>query len=315
MKLRELIEQYVAYRQTLGKRFKSAATVLRSFGRAIGVEADVAEVGPEQVNAFLQGEGAPTSFWHAKYSTLRGLYRYAISRGHATVSPLPSTVPKRPPPFPPYIYSRQELRRLLRATEEDRDIRRRAEPLTVRTILLLLYGAGLRASEALNLERGDVDLDAAMTTIRDSKFFKSRLVPLGAQLSQAMKDYVAWRQTSHPTSDPQAPFFVGREGEQLRHNGLAVAFRQACSRAGIRRQDAGRFQPRMHDLRHTFAVHRLTEWYRQGEDVQKLLPQLSVYLGHCSLSSTQVYLSMTPELLEQAGDRFERYALQEDNHD
>jgi site-specific recombinase XerD len=314
MKLQQLIEQYVAYRQTLGKRFKSAATILRAFGRTIGADADVAEVGAEQVNAFLRGKGPLTSFWHAKYTALHSLYRYAISRGYATVSPLPSTVPKRPPSLVPYIYSRQELQRLLRAAEEDRDIRRRAEPRTVRTVLLLLYGAGLRGSEVLNLDRGDFDADASLITIRESKFFKSRLVPLGPRLAQVLNGYAAWRQASHPTRDPRDSFFVGRDGQRLSHKGLAVAFRQACVRAGIRRQDAGRYQPRMHDLRHTFAVHRLTEWYRQGADVQKMLPQLSVYLGHCCLSSTQLYLTMTPELLQQASDRFERYACQEDDH-
>ena len=311
MNLHQLIEQYIAFRQALGEPFKGQATILRSFGRALGTETDISDVGVEQVNAFLRGVGPVTSFWHAKSSVLRGLYGYAISRGHATVSPLPDTVPKRPPPFVPYIYSREELRRLLEAAENDRHPLRRAEPHTLRIVFLLLYGAGLRVSEALNLDCGDVDLDSSLTTIRNTKFFKSRLVPLGPQLTQAMKCYSGWRQTHHPTDDPNAPFFVGRDGARLAHRSLDVAFRQTCLRAGIRRPVTARFQPRIHDLRHTFAVHRLIEWYRQGADVQKLLPQLSVYLGHCCLSSTQAYLNMTPELLRQASDRFERYACQE----
>jgi integrase/recombinase XerD len=313
--LKQLIEQYVTFRQALGDRFKAQATVLRSFGRAVGADTDISDVGLEQVNPFLWGVGPVTSFWHAKYTVLRGLYRYAICRGHATVLPLPDTVPKRPPPFVPYIYSREELRRLLGATEKGQHPLRRFGPLTLRTVILLLYGAGLRVSEALNLDCGDVDLDSSLITIRDSKFFKSRLVPVGPQLAQTLKRYTHWRQANHATDDPKAPFFVGRDGKRLGHRRLSVAFRQACIRAGIRRPDKVRFQPRMHDLRHTFAVHRLTEWYRQGADVQKLLPQLSVYLGHCCLSSTQAYLNMTPELLQQAGDRFERYARQEDDHE
>jgi integrase/recombinase XerD len=92
-------------------------------------------------------------------------------------------------------------------------------------------------------------------------------------------------------------------------------FRRVCDKAGIRRSDARRFQPRLHDLRHTFAVHRLLTWYQQGADVQRLLPQLSTYLGHTSLSCTQVYLSMTPELLQEASTRFERYAKEGNSHD
>jgi integrase/recombinase XerD len=315
MNLQQLIEQYVAFRQTLGARFTTPARLLRAFGRVLGAGTDVTEVRAEQVNAFLRGAGPITSAWHVRYSTLSGLYHYAISRSHVTVSPLPNTLPKRLPPFVPYIYSREELQRLLGAAAEDWHPLRRTEPLTLRTVLLLLYGAGLRVSEALHLDRGDVNRDATLATIRDSKFFKSRLVPMSPQLAQALRDYAAWHQTNHPTDDSQAPFFVGCDGERLSHGGLAAAFRRARARSGLQRPAGVRFQPRMHDLRHTFAVHRLTEWYRQGADVQKLLPQLSVYLGHRCLSATQTYLTMTPELLQQAGGRFEQYACQEEDHD
>ena len=113
----------------------------------------------------------------------------------------------------------------------------------------------------------------------------------------------------------QAPFLTTRAGRRLEHRALQNAFERLRERAGVRRTDGARYQPRLHDLRHTFAVHRLTSWYRQGADVQKLLPVLSVYLGHAHLSSTQAYLSMTPELLQQANRRFERYAGKEAEHD
>jgi integrase/recombinase XerD len=96
---------------------------------------------------------------------------------------------------------------------------------------------------------------------------------------------------------------------------LQARFRRVCQKAGIRRSDSASYQPRLHDLRHSFAVDRMTSWYRQGADVQKLLPQLSVYLGHVHLAATAVYLSMTPALLAEANARFERYAQQEVSHD
>jgi integrase len=99
-----------------------------------------------------------------------------------------------------------------------------------------------------------------------------------------------------------------RSGGRLKADTLRHYYRILCDQVGISRADGGRYQPRIHDLRHTFAVHRLTSWYRQGADVQKLLPLLSVYLGHVHIRATQVYLSMTPELLEEAGNRFELYA-------
>jgi integrase/recombinase XerD len=312
MKLKRLIEQYISFRQVLGEGFKTNATLLRAFARTAGVRTNVVDVHAEQVNSFLWGNGPLTTAWHIRYNALRGLYRYALSRGLATDDPLPTVVPKRPPPFIPYIYSREELRNLLKAAKDCRSSRRRAEPLTLQTVLLLLYGVGLRVSEALRLDCSDVDLTSALLKIRESKFSKSRLVPLGPALARALADYADWRQMNHPLSEPQSPFFVGRTDRRLKYGGFNAAFRQVCAWAGISRKDGVRHHPRLHDLRHTFAVHRLIAWYQQGADVQRLLPQLSVYLGHVCLSSTQFYLSMTPELLQQAGARFEQYALPEE---
>jgi integrase len=140
------------------------------------------------------------------------------------------------------------------------------------------------------------------------------LVPLNAGLAGALADQAAWRRANHPAGDRSA-FLVNRLGARVRYGELNRAFLRVRDLALIGREGPARCQPRMHDLRHTFAVHRLTQWYQQGADVQKLLPQLSVYLGHRHLSSTQVSLSMTPELLQQASARFERYSCQEESHD
>lgn len=184
----------------------------------------------------------------------------------------------------------------------------------MRAMLLLLYGAGLRRSEVLNLSVADVDLRNGLLTIRDSKFFKSRLVPIGLHLKEVLSEYTRWRTTTHPSAVAVSHFFVNRLGTAIRRWTLEDAFERLRQHAGVRRSDGGRYQPRLHDLRHTFAVHRLTAWYRQGADVQRLVYHLSVYLGHSSLRNTQVYLTMTPELLQQAGTFFERYARQEDGH-
>ena len=314
MNLHELIERYIAYRQTLGERFKTNASILRAFGRALGASATITEVRREQVEAFLAGEGPVTSAWHIRYSALLGFYRYAINRDHLTTSPLPSVLPQRPPPFVPYIYEHDEIRRLVRAT--DCYLRRpsRLEPITLRTIVLLLYGTGLRVHEAIALNHEDIDLGNALLTVRHSKFFKSRLVPFSQSLSRILADYAARRGAVDPLP-PGTPFFTSRNGRRVLQQSLNYCFRRLCEHAGIRRNDGARYQPRLHDLRHSFAVNRLTSWYRQGADVQKLLHKLSVYLGHAYLAATQVYLSMTPELLSEASARFERYAGKENSHD
>jgi integrase/recombinase XerD len=315
MNLQQLIEQYVAFRQSLGESFLTNAIFLRAFGRTLGPRADISAVRAEQVSAFLAGSGPLTSAWHVRHNALLGFYRYATSRGFVTVVPLPATLPKRPPPFVPYVYSHEELRRLLDATSSCQHQRGSIEPVTVRTIVLLCYGVGLRVREVLRLDRADVDLENCLLRIRQSKFYKSRLVPFSPPLGCALAGYATGRPAVQSASREAAPFFTTRHGARVNQYTLGDCFRRLRQRAGVRRSDGARYQPRLHDLRHTFAVHRLTSWYRQGADVQKLLPQLSVYLGHVLLASTQVYLSMTPELLREANSRFESYAGQEGSHD
>jgi site-specific recombinase XerD len=140
------------------------------------------------------------------------------------------------------------------------------------------------------------------------------LTPIGRDLARVLTEYTRWRGGTHATASGESHFFLGRGGAAIHLRTLELAFQRLRDRAQVRRSDEARYQPRLHDLRHTFAVHRLTEWYRRGADVQRLLHHLSVYLGHAHLAATQVYLSLTPELLHEAGTRFERYARGGDDH-
>jgi site-specific recombinase XerD len=215
----------------------------------------------------------------------------------------------------PYLFTREEVHRLLDATSRYRTGRFHLEPHTFRALVLLLYGAGLRLGEALHLTLADVDLPAALLTIRDTKFYKTRLVPLGPDLCGAMRHFAERRQGDYSTQAAESAFLVDRNGWPLKDGTVRQAFAQLRRCAGIRRTDGARYQPRLHDLRHAFAGHRLTTWYRSGADVQRLLPHLSTYLGHVTIAATQVYLTMTPELLREASLRFERYAALEGNHE
>ena len=310
MNLQRLIQQYLAYQRSLGYRPPSHGGHLGKFGRFMGARADIADVRPKQVQKFLTGAGPLTRTWHIKYGILRSFYRYATSRRYVSVAPLPPVVPQQVPPLVPYIYSHEELRRLLQTIDTIHRPRSCVEPGTMRTIFLLLYGAGLRRQEALNLERADVDWKGSCLTIRHTKFLKTHLVPFGPQLGRVLAAY-ARPQTREMT----APFFTTTTGGRINPQAILNYFRFVCKRAKVFRTDSARFQPRLHDLRHTFAVDRLTSWYQQGADVQKLLPQLSTYLGHVRIENTQVYLTMTPALLEKAGNRFGQYAGQEGHHE
>ncbi|HUE87730.1 MAG TPA: tyrosine-type recombinase/integrase [Vicinamibacterales bacterium] len=202
---------------------------------------------------------------------------------------------------------------MLDATAYYRTGRFHLEPHTFRVLLLLLYGAGLRLGEALHLRVADVDLPAALLTIRATKFYKTRLVPIGPDLCAVLRHH-AERQPRGDRTRTAESFLVDCHGLPLKDGTVRRAFAQLRQCAGVRRMDGARYQPRLHDLRHAFAGHRVTAWYRAGPDVQRLLPQLSTYLGHLSITATQVYLTMTPDLLREACLRFGRYADLEGHH-
>jgi len=266
------------------------------------------------VLAFLDGHGPVTDYWRKKYRVLGGLYRFARARGFASDAPLPRSIPRlTAPAFVPYIYSHAELKRLLDAVPAACAGRTPVDAYVFRALLLLLYGAGLRISEALSLTVGDVNLPQAMLRIRVTKFYKTRIVPVGVDLTRALLDYTVTRNASH-SAMTDAPFFCVRTGTPLSKSAARSAFRRVRTHAGVRREGDARHQPRLHDLRHAAAVHRVIAWYRNGADLQDLLPKLATYLGHVDLSATQRYLTMTPDLLAEASLRFERYAL-ENNHD
>ena len=308
MNLKEAIDRYIEWQRSHGAKFESSAHTLLRFAKGIDEEIDCGAVTRSQVLAYLAGNGPLTRNRENKYGALAGFYRYAISRGYASSSPLPDNEPKPPKSRPPYIYSRDELCRVFSAVETFQPYVVQLDSQTLRTLLLLLYGAALRGGEARSLTVDDVDLSAAVLTVRNAKFYKSRLVPVGSQLADRLRNYVEIR-ANRPFSQGRASTFLANmDGTPLHKDTVYNAFVRLLRHAGIESTDGSRQAPRLHSLRHSFAVHRLTDWYRQGADVQRLLPVLSTYLGHARLRHTQVYLSMTPELLHQAALRFEHYA-------
>lgn len=315
MTLLPLIDSYIGLKRSMGMRLRSEAVILKAYGRAVG-DIDISEVKPETVLAFIRGDGPVTSFWRCKLQTLRGFYRFAVSRGFATTMPLPTIQPKLPPSLQPYIYSVAELKRLLAATDSlQLPNNSPLQALMFRTLLLLLYGTGMRIGEALSLSLRDVDLVDRMITIHAAKFFKSRLVPIGPELTQKLADYAARRRRLALPEGESSAFFATRTGHGVCYARVHILFHRVRECAGVKRESSARYQPRIHDIRHSAAVHRLIAWYKAGADVQRLLPQLATYLGHKDLASIQHYLSMTPELLHEASERFERYAQPEIRHE
>lgn len=309
----DVVDTYLAARRAQGVRLHSGARVLRQFARETG-NLELSEVTPESVDTFLRGRGKLSATWKTKRAVLVGLYRFAIARGYATVSPLPEQAPRLPPPQTPYVYTTGELQRLLVATSTLSDPRSRLQAATYRTLLLILYGAGLRVSEAIGLQLGDVDLEQRILTIRDTKFYKTRLVPIGPRLTSELADYIEQRSALALPEGRDSALLCSRTGHRLAYQYVITLFQRVRSTAGILCPAGEPRPPRLHDLRHTAAVHRVLAWYRAGKDVQRLLPQLATYLGHINIQSTQRYLQMTPELLQEASRRFAVYAQQEADH-
>lgn len=297
MTLAEAIAKYVDLKQSMGMRFRSEHGILKALHRHVG-EVDLADVTTDAVAAFLAGRGPITATWLNKHRALRRFYPHWITRGRMIRSPVPTAVPRVAQNFVPHVYSNDELRRLLAAVDENQARRGcHISAPTLCVLLLLLYGAGLRLGEALTLTGEDVNLDASLLLIRESKFYKSRQLPLGPTLVHRLVEY-ADRARGQPARAQAMPFFATRRGTHISTAMARLNFAVLRQRAGVHGRPGALSAPRLHDLRHSFAVNRLVAWYREGADVQRLLPQLSTYLGHRRIASTQRYLTMIPELLE-----------------
>jgi integrase len=196
----------------------------------------------------------------------------------------------------PYIYSDEDIRRLLDAAQTGR-----CYPADA-TLLGLLATTGMRVGEAIRLDRSDFDSKQGILTLRQGKLGKSRQIVLHPSTTEALLRYA--RRRERQTHRPQSPaFFLSRKGKRLIYNNVHFRFFQIVAKAGL---DHGKpRRPRIHDLRHSFAIRVLVGWYRAGLDTGPRLPILSTYLGHVSPSSTYWYLTATPEILQQACRRLE----------
>ena len=240
-----------------------------------------------------------TTIGPRRMTIARGFARYMAGIDAGTEVPPPGLLPDRRRWRPPFIYSPTDIDTLMAGA---RRLRRPLPAATHETLIGLLAVTGMRVGEAIRLDRGDIDWADAVLTIRESKFGKTRLVPVHASTLTALDNYARTRdRICPPTTAPS--FFVSMAGTRLIYQLVQQNFRRLCDDAGIG-GEAER-PPRIHDLRHTFAVRTLLGWYRAGEDVEARLQTLSTYLGHRDPRSTYWYMSAQPELLALAAGRLE----------
>jgi integrase/recombinase XerD len=302
-----LMQDHLALMRAMGYRYTSQEVRFAGFDRFL-------QMHPELVNQPLSTmvqawSQFPPTVAHAWYCTEFGA---ELSRAMRRIDPTAALLPRdsrqnrqiRQRYRRPYIYSPAEISRILEIARTWPAPRWPLLPKTMYTMFVLAYCAGLRLGEILRLNVGDVLSAECAIEIRNTKFFKSRRLPLAESVFSALRDYLDARRDAGGPADPDSPLFWHERGagrySMTRAEKILVA---VLRRAGLKR-GSGRSGPRIHDMRHAFVVNRMLAWYREGIDAGPRLQYLVTYLGHKSLHSTLTYLTVTQELLQHASERY-----------
>lgn len=311
MSIKEAVDLYLKFRRSIGRKDQSKSYSLRLFAKFIGESTELTSITENDCNAFLYRKGnVITSYWHSQHSILKKLFEWALSRGLIQNIPVPLFLPKVPKRYPAYIYTDDELKRLFDGALTYSKVRPLVnEPECIRYILQLTYVLGLRINETLSLKVKDINIEDRYVHIHCGKFYKSRIVTYNEQVLGLIQEILKWRSTrKYPMTD-ESSIFINLKGYSVNIVSLHTIFAIIRKNVGLYFPERKRHQPRIHDLRHTFAVNVLTNWYKTGKNVQALLPKLSTYLGHLNVSFTSVYLTKTPTLLQEANKLFYTYKI------
>jgi integrase len=296
--LRDCLTDYLSMRRALGYKLARDQKLLTQFLDYLD------GIGTQQVTIkhalawAQQPAGERLSWWACRLSVVRGFAAYLHTLDAIHEVPPKDLLPPPPHRATPYLYSDQDIASLLRAAGSLGVPLRAA---TYQTLLGLLAATGMRVGEAIRLDRHDIDLDQGIATVRDSKFGKSRELPLHSSTRQVLGAYLRRRDRLHLGSSSPA-LFISPAGTRLLYCNVNWTFLRLVDKSGLRPRSAS-CRPRLHDLRHSFAVRTVLDWYRAGVDVQVHLPLLSTYLGHVNPAATYWYLSAAPELLALAAQR------------
>ncbi|MCP4390062.1 MAG: tyrosine-type recombinase/integrase [Gammaproteobacteria bacterium] len=296
-------DDFLAFRRVGGVESKNQLSLLRYFDRFLHQQRFV---GAWPTREVIEGYLASTQHLQRgtrdnRLTVVRQFCRYLRQFEPQCFVPEKMLPRQRGPSRLAHIYSTDEIQMMLRTARELAPAGS-LRPHTYATLIGVLYTTGLRCGEAFALNLENVDLEQQLLFIAKGKFGKARWVPISVSTGEVLEHYLAERSQVAPPG-PQSPFFITRTGNRLYHTNAEYAFRQVLQNCGLR-GGKGCPGPRLHHLRHTFACTRLLAWYREGKDVNALLPALATYLGHVNVASTQVYLHATTELLEQANQRF-----------
>jgi integrase/recombinase XerD len=300
------LDGYLALRRSLGYKLGRPGQMLRGFVSYLEA-AGVATVTTEHALAWAtEPASADPTYWRARLAAARGFARYLAPLVPGTEVPPPGLLPgPHSRRVVPYLYSPAEVTALMTAAAAIRTPLRAA---TYQTMIGLLAATGMRVGEAISLDRADLAAGQGLLTIRSGKFGKSRQLPLHATVVQALDRYAGQRDSA--CRRPATPaLLVSGAGTRLIYQNVHFTFHQLTQAAGLRPRSAA-CRPRIHDLRHTFAVATLARWHADGGDVTARLPLLSTWLGHTDPAGTYWYLTGTPELMALAAARLETSLLE-----
>ena len=303
--IRQGLQHYLVLRRRLGFDAVLLAARLDGFVRFLEAEAATHITTELALRWATQPADAQPATWAKRLGAVRRFAVWFSTIDPRTEVPPQGLLPHRYRRQRPYIYSDREVDRILQTAAglpSPKGLRGR----TYSTLFGLLAVTGMRINEALGLERDDVNLVQGVVSIRKAKFRKTRLVPIHASTQKALQAYAQTRDHTFPWLDTRA-FFVSEQGGPIRKWNVSYTFALVCRRIGLRPPGAccGRV-PRLHDLRHRFAVRTLIDWYRAGVDVEHEIPKLATFLGHTHVSCTYWYIEAVPELLQLATKRLER---------
>jgi integrase/recombinase XerD len=301
--LREAVEQYVQLRRDLGFKLNGAHHLLCEFA-AFMDDRDAAYITTDLALQWaMLPQRVQSSYWAQRLIAVRCFARHHSAADPRTQIPPSDLLRYRPRRARPYLYSERDIEQLMTAAKALRPAGG-LRGLTYASLLGLLSVTGLRISEALALTLEDVDFQAALLTIRKTKFGKARLVPLHPSARRALLQFARQRD-AYVGRLPITHLFVSAKGRPLIANQVWKTFRSLRHRVGLH-ASANWDEPQLHHFRHRLATESLLRWYRSGNDVEQRLPVLSTFLGHGSIASTYWYLSSHPELMGQAMRRLEK---------
>jgi integrase/recombinase XerD len=301
--LRKAVEDYLAMRRSLGFKLRDMGYCLHQFVSFMEQEGACVITVELALRWAQQPRGVLPAHWAARLSFVRTFARHWSATDPRTEIPPTGLLPYHPKRATPYIYSDEEIRGILKAAwnlPPSTGLR----PSTYYTLFGLMAVTGMRISEVLRLDCDDVDLEEGLLTVRLTKFSKSRLIPLHPSTVEKLKAYLSRRDLLHPRPSTTR-LFLSSQGTPIADCMVRWTFVKLSRQIGLRKAGDS-FGPRLHDLRHRFAVTTLLHWYETGVDVEQRLPVLSTYLGHAHVTDTYWYLTAIPELLELTKDRLEK---------